>query len=88
MRNIRQLKKRLERLESRLLDSSGRMPYTKQWFLYWTEQAERLLTGEDVPKPPIAFFDALFRDSDRTRLTVQEENETSLRKGRSGVSLV
>jgi hypothetical protein len=62
---MRQLKKRLERLESRLMDNSGCMPYTKEWFLYWGQQVEQLLAGEDVAKPPIAFFDALFRVSDR-----------------------
>ena len=65
MRNIRQLKKRLERLESRLTDGSGCLPYSVQWFTYWSRQAERLLVGEDVPKPPIAFFDAVLAASER-----------------------
>ena len=50
-----------------MLDSSGCLPYTKDWFFYWGQQAERLLAGEDVAKPPIAFFNALCRDSDRRR---------------------
>ena len=65
MRTIRQLKKRLERLESRLTDGSGCLPYSAQWFTYWSRQAERLLVGEDVPKPPIAFFDAVLAANER-----------------------
>jgi hypothetical protein len=56
---MRHLRKRLERLESRLTDGSGCVPYSAEWFTYWTRQAERLLAGENVPKPPIAFFDAV-----------------------------
>jgi hypothetical protein len=42
------------------------MPYSEEWFLYWAEQTERLLDGDaSVPRPPIAFFDAILRDHDR-----------------------
>jgi len=56
---MRHLWKRLEKLEARLTDSSGCMPYSREWFIYWDTQARRLLAGDNVPKPPIAFFDAL-----------------------------
>ena len=59
---MRNLRKRLERLETRLTDGSGCVPYSAEWFIYWTRQAERLLAGENVPKPPIAFFDAVLAD--------------------------
>ena len=52
---MRHLRKHLERLESRLTDGSGCVPYSAEWFPYWTRQAERLLAGENVPKPPVAF---------------------------------
>jgi len=58
-KQMRNLRKRLDRLESRLTDGSGYVPYSADWFTYWTRQAERLLAGENVPKPPIAFFDAV-----------------------------
>jgi hypothetical protein len=56
---MRNLVRRLERLEARLTDGSGCVPYSAEWLTYWTRQAERLLAGENVTKPPIAFFDAL-----------------------------
>ena len=56
---MRNLVRRLDRLEARLTDGSGCVPHSEAWFTYWTRQAERLLAGENVTKPPLAFFDAL-----------------------------
>jgi hypothetical protein len=56
------LRKRLERLESRLTDGSGCVPYSAEWFPYWTRQAERLLARENVPKPPVVFSIPLARN--------------------------
>jgi hypothetical protein len=65
---MRHLRKRLERLESRLTDSSGCVPYSKEWFLYWAEPADRLLSGDrEVPPAPIAFWDAVLADEERPR---------------------
>jgi hypothetical protein len=64
--HMKQLKRRLQRLESRLMDNSRCMPYSEEWFSYWAAQTERLLDGDDsVPRPPIAFFDVILRDHDR-----------------------
>ena len=61
---MRYLWKRLEKLEARLTDSSRCVPYSSEWFLYWGEQVDRLLAGENVPKPPIAFFDAILAEEE------------------------
>ena len=62
------LEKHLERLEARLMDGSG-WCLTAQVVHILDRQAERLRAGEKVPKPPIAFFDAvLARWRERTKL--------------------
>jgi hypothetical protein len=70
---MRNLMRRLDRLEARLTDGSGCVAHSEAWFTYWTRQAERLLAGENVTKPPLAFFDALLaspgQDEHRIRCT-------------------
>jgi hypothetical protein len=56
---MRNLVRRLDRLEARLTDGSGCVAHSEAWLTYWTRHAERLLAGEDVAKLPLAVFDAL-----------------------------
>jgi hypothetical protein len=63
--SMKHLWKRLQKIESALTDSSGFEPYSPDWFTYWNGQWERLEMGEQVPKPPIAFFDAVLAEAER-----------------------
>jgi hypothetical protein len=57
--------RRLRKLEARLTDCSGLVPYTTTWWDYWTIRINQLCTGE---KPdvliPFEVFDAFMRLAD------------------------
>jgi hypothetical protein len=81
-KEMRHLERRLKRLEARLTDGSGCVPYTAEWFRYWTLQVKRLRAGENVPKPPIAFFDAILAASrESERAAERLENSPEVRGG-------
>jgi hypothetical protein len=72
---MRNLKKRLARLESLVWDQSGYKCYSEAWFGYWGLQWERTMNGErNVPRVPLEFLDAVIAESDR---------EDKLRESRS-----
>jgi hypothetical protein len=68
------LKRRLNRLEARLLDKSGCRRYSAEWFSYWHQQADRLWDGQGgVPRIPIEFFDAILAEDDQALASARPE---------------
>jgi hypothetical protein len=75
---MKHLWRRLRKIESALIDDSGCVPYSNEWFAYWYRQTERLLSGEpNVPKPPIAFLDAVLHAPPGARREQRPKAEAS-----------
>ncbi len=56
------LRRRLEKLQARLTDSTGLVPHSKEWSEYWEERIDRLISGADPGEPgciPIEVLDAV-----------------------------
>ena len=45
------LRRRLQKLEARLTDSSGFVPKSQEWWDYWLPKIHRLVSGEGVGPP-------------------------------------
>ncbi len=61
------LQKRLQRLEARLTDGSGRRPHSPEWLAYWDQKLTRILTGEEPGEPgciPLEVWDAFSEEPD------------------------
>ena len=56
MGNIR---RRLQKLEARLTDSSGFVPKSQQWWDYWLPKVDRILSGADPDRIPLEVVDAI-----------------------------
>jgi hypothetical protein len=73
------LRRRLRKLESRLLDDSGLIPGTQEWMDFWEIKAARIIIGEEEGHIPIAFVDAMHEWSEsglpmrKRKLTADEE---------------
>jgi hypothetical protein len=64
------LQRRLKKLEALLTDNAGLVPGSEQWLAYWTERADRILSGEDEVKGcriPFEVMDAILEASRRAR---------------------
>ena len=53
------LQRRLKKLEALLTDDAGLVPGSERWLTYWTERAERILSGEVKGLIPLAVVDAI-----------------------------
>jgi hypothetical protein len=56
------LRRRLQKLEARLTDSSGLIPNSQAWLDYWLREVDMIVDGEDRrgrPRIPIAVVDAI-----------------------------
>jgi hypothetical protein len=45
---MRNVLKRIRKLESARFDNTGLVPYSDAWFTFWEEKVGRLVDGEDV----------------------------------------
>jgi len=60
-----QLKRRLRRLETTLLDGSGLVPHSAAWMKYWVGEVRKMVAGEradDQPLIPLEAVRAYMRD--------------------------
>jgi hypothetical protein len=79
------IKTRLRRLETRLLDASLCAPQSEEWYAFWAEQAYRQLRlHESGPRIPLAAFDALLRRARARRAQNTTPEEQQLAERRSG----
>jgi len=62
---MRNLVRRLQRLEGRLTDATGLLPHSEAWFAYYEDQCDRFGDGEDVPYIPLAVIDRIVEEADR-----------------------
>jgi len=53
------LRRRLQKLESQLTDSTRLIPYSEEWLKYWEQKIYRVLTGLEEPPPGKIPLDAL-----------------------------
>ena len=53
------LRRRLRNLEAQLTDASGLVPHSEEWLDYWTAKLDRIISGEDPDRIPLAVVDAL-----------------------------
>jgi len=62
---VRNLVRRLQKLERRLTDTTGLVPHSEAWFTYYEDQCDRFAAGEDVPHIPLAVIDRIVEEADR-----------------------
>ena len=64
------LSRRIKKLEALMTDDAGLVPGSKQWLAYWTERADKILSGEDEAKGgliPLEVVDAILETADSRR---------------------
>jgi hypothetical protein len=56
---MRNLTRRVRKLESQRFDATGLVPHSEPWFAFWTKQLDQSMAGEDVDLSgfSIAVFD-------------------------------
>jgi len=62
---MRNLARRLRKLEGRRTDATGLVPHSEAWFAYYEDQCDRFGAGEDVPCIPLAVIDRIVEEADR-----------------------
>ena len=62
---MRDLLRRVQRLEVRLTDATGLVPHSEAWFAYYEDQFARWEVGEEFPLIPLAVIDRIIEDADR-----------------------
>jgi hypothetical protein len=64
---MRNLARRLRKLEAGILDSQGLIPNTPEWLEFWSEKLDRLVAGEDVDLSgmTLAVTDAIIEAGER-----------------------
>jgi len=45
---VKNLIRRLRKLEGRLTDATGLLPHSDAWFAFWEDKLDRSMNGEDV----------------------------------------
>jgi hypothetical protein len=68
------LERRLRKLEARLTDRSGLVPYTELWFDYWAARLDKAINGEEVDeKIPLEFLQAVLARAEAGDATVRPQ---------------
>jgi hypothetical protein len=62
---VRNLVRRLQKLEGRLTDATGLVPHSEAWFAYYKDQFARWEVGEEFRCIPLAVIDRITEDADR-----------------------
>jgi hypothetical protein len=62
---VRNLVRRLRKLEGQLTDVTGLVPHSEAWFAYYEDQFARWEVGEDFPCIPLAVIDRIIEEGDR-----------------------
>jgi len=65
---MRNLERRLRKLEGLVTDVSHLTPYTPRWLAYWEERVERILSDEDSGLIPLEVVDAILATEDEPGL--------------------
>ena len=68
---MRNLSRRLSRLEGQRFDVTGLVPHSDAWFAFYESQFGRLMAGEDVGYIPLAVIDRAVEAADRAELAEQ-----------------
>lgn len=66
---MRNLVRRLRKLEERLTDATGLVPHSEAWFAYYEDQFARWEVGEEFPCIPLAVIDRIIDEADREEQT-------------------
>ena len=69
---MRNLIRRLQKLEVGLTDATGLVPHSEAWFAHYDDQFDRFLDGEDVPYVPLAVIDRIVERADRAERALSE----------------
>jgi hypothetical protein len=64
---VRNLVRRLQKLEGRLTDATGLVRHSDSWFAYWEDKLGRSMDGEDVDMSgfTLAVIDRIVEKGDR-----------------------
>jgi len=64
---VRNLVRRLQKLEGRLTDATGLVPHSEAWFDFYEDKLFRLIDGENVGnmRIPIEVLDRIVEAADR-----------------------
>jgi hypothetical protein len=62
---MRNLVRRLRKLEAANYDSTGLVPHSEAWFAYYEEQFTKWEPGEEFPNIPRAVIDRIIEAGDR-----------------------
>jgi hypothetical protein len=67
---MRAIARRVGKLESRRFDATGLVPYSEEWFEYYTAQLARSMDGKEMEcdRMPIEVIDRLVELADREEL--------------------
>jgi hypothetical protein len=67
---LRNLVRRLQKLEAGLTDASGLVPHSEAWFTYWEDKFDRSMNGEavDMRGFTLAVVDRIVEAGDREEL--------------------
>ena len=74
---MRNLVRRLQKLEASHYDSTGLVPHSEAWFAYYEDRFGRLVDGEDVGYNPLAVIDRIIEEGDRA-----EQEPELVKRGR------
>jgi hypothetical protein len=61
---VRNLVRRLQKLEGRLTDTAGLVPHSDAWFAFYEDQFARWKVGEEFPCIPLAVIDRIVEGAD------------------------
>ena len=64
---VRNVLRRLQKLEGRLTDATGLVPHSDAWFAFWEDKLDRSMNGEDVDMSgfTLAVIDRIVEAGDR-----------------------
>jgi hypothetical protein len=62
---VRNLVRRLRKLEGQLTDATGLVPHSEAWFAYYEDQFAKWEVGEEFPCIPLAVIDRIIEEADR-----------------------
>lgn len=62
---MRNLVRRLRKLEGQLTDATGLVPHSEAWFAYYEDQFAKWEVGEEFPCIPLAVIDRIIEEADR-----------------------
>lgn len=83
---MRNLARRLRKLEAIRLDVNGLIPNSPAWFSYYEDLLDKLSSGQDIDdaRIPLAVIDHLMEQGDSEGETYEDDSETPVPAGERG----